>query len=155
MSNRLRFLPHCWPFPPLLGTIPLCHPKIIPIHRDISIWISFCLLLHFKSHKAHIVGIHLWTIWMISIQVLCHVVDLKHSFVTSWENVLFTLENIGRCVKMTWNYFQGGRNLNLSKWTCPCLREASCSTTEKIAVLVLRTNTAIFSVALQLRRGIS
>ena len=32
---------------------------------------------------------------MISSQVLCHVVDLKHGFVTSWENVLFTLENIG------------------------------------------------------------
>ena len=42
---------------------------------------------------------------MISIQVLCHVVDLKHGFVTSWENVLFTLENIGTCVKITWNYF--------------------------------------------------
>ena len=41
---------------------------------------------------------------MISIQVLCHVVDLKHGFVTSWE-VLFTLENIEKCVKMTWNYF--------------------------------------------------
>ena len=25
---------------------------------------------------------------MISIQVLCHVVDLKHSFDTRWENVL-------------------------------------------------------------------
>ena len=37
--------------------------------------------------------------------VLCHVVDLKHGFVTSWENVLFTLENIGTCVKITWNYF--------------------------------------------------
>ena len=42
---------------------------------------------------------------MISIQVLCHAVDLKHGFVTSWENVLFTLENIGTCVKITWNYF--------------------------------------------------
>ena len=42
---------------------------------------------------------------MISIQVLCHVVDLKHGFVTSWGNVLFTLENIGTCVKLTWNYF--------------------------------------------------
>ena len=39
------------------------------------------------------------------IQVLCHVVDLTHGFVTSWENVLFTLENIGTCVKITWNYF--------------------------------------------------
>ena len=39
------------------------------------------------------------------IQVLCHVVNLKHGFVTSWENVLFTLENIGTCVKITWNYF--------------------------------------------------
>ena len=48
---------------------------------------------------------HLWTIFMISIQVLCHVVDLKHGFVTSWENVLFSLENIGTCVKITWNYF--------------------------------------------------
>ena len=28
-----------------------------------------------------------------------------HSFVTSWENVLVTLENIGTCVKITWNYF--------------------------------------------------
>ena len=39
--------------------------------------------------------------------MLCHVVDLKHGFVTSWENVLFTLENIGTCVKnkITWNYF--------------------------------------------------
>ena len=42
---------------------------------------------------------------MISIQVLCHVDDLMHGFVTSWENVLFTLENIGTCVKITWNYF--------------------------------------------------
>ena len=42
---------------------------------------------------------------MISIQVLYHAVDLKHSFVTSWENVLFTLENIETCVKITWNYF--------------------------------------------------
>ena len=42
---------------------------------------------------------------MISIQVLCHVDDLMHGFVTSWENVLFTLENIGKCVKITWNYF--------------------------------------------------
>ena len=42
---------------------------------------------------------------MISIQVLCHVDDLMHDFVTSWENVLFTLENIGTCVKITWNYF--------------------------------------------------
>ena len=42
---------------------------------------------------------------MISIQVLCHVVDLTHGFVTSLENVLFTLENIGTCVKITWNYF--------------------------------------------------
>ena len=42
---------------------------------------------------------------MISIQVFCHVVHLKHSFVTSWENVLFTLKNIGTCVKITWNYF--------------------------------------------------
>ena len=42
---------------------------------------------------------------MISIQVLCHVVDLKHGFVTSWENVIFMLENIGICVKITWNYF--------------------------------------------------
>ena len=41
---------------------------------------------------------------MISIQVLCHVDDLMHGFVTSWENVLFTLENIGTCVKITWNY---------------------------------------------------
>ena len=36
---------------------------------------------------------------------LCHVVYLKHSFVTSWENVLFTLEDIGTFVKITWNYF--------------------------------------------------
>ena len=36
---------------------------------------------------------------------MCHVVDLKHGFVTSRENVLFTLENIGTCVKITWNYF--------------------------------------------------
>ena len=28
--------------------------------------------------------------------------DLMHGFVTSWENVLFTLENIGTCVKITW-----------------------------------------------------
>ena len=42
---------------------------------------------------------------MISIQVLCHVDDLMHGFVTSCENVLFTLENIGTCVKITWNYF--------------------------------------------------
>ena len=43
---------------------------------------------------------------MISIQVLCHVDDLMHGFVTScmsWENVLFTLENIGTCVK---NYLE-------------------------------------------------
>ena len=40
---------------------------------------------------------------MISIQVFCHV--LTHGFVTSWQNVLFTLENIGTCVKITWNYF--------------------------------------------------
>ena len=44
---------------------------------------------------------------MISIQVLSHVDDLTHGFVTSWENVLFTLENIGTCVKITWNYFPG------------------------------------------------
>ena len=42
---------------------------------------------------------------MISIQVLCHVFYLKHGFVTSWENVLLTLENIGTCVRITWNYF--------------------------------------------------
>ena len=35
--------------------------------------------------------------FFISIQVLCHVVDLKHGFVTSWENVLFTLENMNLC----------------------------------------------------------
>ena len=40
---------------------------------------------------------------MISIQVLCHVDDLMHGF--CWENVLITLENIGTCVKITWNYF--------------------------------------------------
>ena len=34
-----------------------------------------------------------------------HVVDLKQGFVTSWENVIFTLENMGTCVKITWNYF--------------------------------------------------
>ena len=33
------------------------------------------------------------------------VVDLKHGFVTSWDNILFTLENIGTCVKITLNYF--------------------------------------------------
>ena len=38
-------------------------------------------------------------------QNLCHVVDLKNSFVTSWKNVLFTLENIWTCSKITWNYF--------------------------------------------------
>ena len=32
---------------------------------------------------------------MITVQVLCHAVDLKHGLVTSWENVLYTLENIG------------------------------------------------------------
>ena len=42
---------------------------------------------------------------MIPTKVLCHVDDLMHGFVTSWENVLFTLENIGTCVKITWNYF--------------------------------------------------
>ena len=42
---------------------------------------------------------------MISIQVLGHVDDLMQGFVTSWDNVLFTLENIGTCVKITWNYF--------------------------------------------------
>ena len=42
---------------------------------------------------------------MISIQVLCHVVDLKHGFVTSLQNVLSTLENIGTRIKITWNYF--------------------------------------------------
>ena len=42
---------------------------------------------------------------MISIEVLCHVADLKHGFVTSLENVLFMLQNIGTCVKITWNYF--------------------------------------------------
>ena len=91
----------------LLWKIPLCRPKMIPIPalRDISMWISFGVWLHFKSHKAHITSIHLWTILMISSQVLCHVVDLKHGFVTSWENVLFTLENIGTRVKITWNYF--------------------------------------------------
>ena len=31
--------------------------------------------------------------------------SFEHSFVTSWENVLFTLENIGTCVRITWNYF--------------------------------------------------
>ena len=36
---------------------------------------------------------------MISIQVLSHV-DLKHGFVTRWENVLFALENMGTCIKM-------------------------------------------------------
>ena len=30
---------------------------------------------------------------------------MMHGFVTSWENVLLTLENIGTCVKITWNYF--------------------------------------------------
>ena len=86
----------------LLWRIPLCRPKIIPIpvRRDISMWISFGVWLHFKSHKAHITSIHLWTILMISSQVLCHVVDLKHGFVTRWENVLFTLENIGTRVKL-------------------------------------------------------
>ena len=42
---------------------------------------------------------------MISIQVLCHVVDLTHGFCHKfWENDLFTLEKIGTCVKITWNY---------------------------------------------------
>ena len=45
------------------------------------------------------------TILMTSIQGLCHVVDLMHGFVPSSENVLFTLESIGTCVKITWNYF--------------------------------------------------
>ena len=42
---------------------------------------------------------------LYGIQVLCHVVDLKHGFVTSWENVLFALGNIRTCVEITWNYF--------------------------------------------------
>ena len=37
--------------------------------------------------------------------ILCHVVDLKDGFVTSWENVLFTLENIGTSVKITLDLF--------------------------------------------------
>ena len=89
----------------LLRKIPLCRPKIIPIRWDISMWISFRVWMHFLSQKVHIMSIHLWTILMIYIQVLCHVADLTHGYVTSWENVLFTLENIGTCVKITWNYF--------------------------------------------------
>ena len=104
MLQQVRIYTPLLTFSLLLGKIPLCCPKIIPIRRDISMWISFRVWLHFYSHKAHIVSIHLWTIFMISIQVLCHVVDLKHGFVTSWENVLFMLENIGTCVKITWNY---------------------------------------------------
>ena len=55
----------------LLGKIPLCRPKIIPIHQDISMWISFHVWLHFYSHKAHIVSINLWTILMIHYQLYC------------------------------------------------------------------------------------
>ena len=65
------------------------------------------LLITHTWQSAHCEYWHLWTILMIhvSIEVLCHVVDLKHGLVTSWENVLFTLENMGTCVKLTWNYF--------------------------------------------------
>ena len=44
---------------------------------------------------------------MISVQVLCHGVDLKHGFDPRWENVLhvFTFKIIGTCVKITLNYF--------------------------------------------------
>ena len=42
---------------------------------------------------------------MLSIQVLCHIVDLKHDFDIRWKIVLFTLENIGTCVEITLYYF--------------------------------------------------
>ena len=37
----------------------------------------------------------------VSLQVLCHVVDLKHGFYTRREKVLFTSENIETYVKIT------------------------------------------------------
>ena len=94
-------------------------------------WISFRVWLHFKTHKAHIMSIHLWMISMLSIQVLCHVVDLKHGFVTSLENVLFTLENIGSGtrVKITWNYFpcQTSRKfLQLTRHFCTFAEIKTC-----------------------------
>ena len=45
ISNPLALLT----FSLLLGTIPLCRPKIIPIRRDISMWISFCLWSQVQS----------------------------------------------------------------------------------------------------------
>ena len=50
-------------------------------------------------------SVDLRTILMISIQVLCNVVDLKYGFDKRWENVLFTSEYIKTCVKINWNYF--------------------------------------------------
>ena len=63
------------------------------------------LIALFITQSAHRGYSSVNDIYDISIQVLCHVDDLMHGFVTSWENVLFTLENIGTCVKITWNYF--------------------------------------------------
>ena len=48
---------------------------------------------------------------MISIQVLCHVDDLMHGFVTSWENVLFTLENRGVTIYRYIGISQYAKNL--------------------------------------------
>ena len=63
---------------------------------------------------------------------------MKHGFVTSWENVLFTLENIGTCVKITWNYFP-----------CPVLHKvkvfidyAQCLV--QLLLLIFTSNLALF-----------
>ena len=63
------------------------------------------LILTQSAHREYSSVNDINDISILSIQVLCHVDDLMHGFVTSWENVLFTLENIGTCVKITWNYF--------------------------------------------------
>ena len=57
------------------------------------------VFVKYKSHKAHNMSIHLWTISMIWFEAI-------KFFDTRWENVLFIFENIGTCVyKITWNYF--------------------------------------------------
>ena len=113
----------------LLGKIPLCCPKIIPIRRDISMWISYCTVSdctfnHIKRTSWVFIFERYYCNDIYSSIMSCCWFEARFCHKTthltkfqieisvwgliseaSWENVLFTLENIGTCVKITWNYF--------------------------------------------------
>ena len=82
--------------------------KVIPIRRDISMWISFCVSLHFKSYKAHIVSIHLWIILMISIKVNRH----RESF-TTYQTFLNFCRNLNMFIKKKLKYYTRPKQISL------------------------------------------